>query len=215
MRFVDLTGRKFGRWTVLGRGPDRPRKHSHRVQWICRCECGAEGLVSSSNLVQGISRSCGCLHIDTITTHDMTGSPEHQAWTALKSRCYTRSNIGYPFYGGRGIKVCARWLHSFESFLSDMGPRPGPEYSVDRIDPNRDYSPENCRWATRAQQDSNRRSSRLITFNSRTQTVADWARETGLSKSGLLYRLNAGWSVADALTIPPDRVHSKRLRSSS
>ncbi len=205
MRLVDLTGKRFGRLTVIGRGPDQPRGRTHRVQWHCRCDCGNECVCASTNLVQGKSRSCGCLQIDTITTHNRTGTPEHRTWIAMKSRCYTKSNIGYPYYGGRGITVCDRWLHSFENFLSDMGERPGPEYSLDRINPNGNYRPDNCRWATRETQDNNRRANRFLTWNGKTQTIAQWAKETGISKGTILNRLNWGWPIEDALSWPSER----------
>jgi len=123
----------------------------------------------------------------------------------MKSRCYTKSNIGYPYYGGRGITVCDRWLHSFENFLSDMGERPGPEYSLDRINPNGNYRPDNCRWATRETQDNNRRANRFLTWNGKTQTIAQWAKETGISKGTILNRLNWGWPIEDALSWPSER----------
>lgn len=199
--FLDLTGQTFGRWTVIERAPNRGR----HVCWLCRCECGNTGIVISSNLTSGISRSCGCLHIDTITTHNNTGTPEHAAWNAMKSRCYTKSNVGYPYYGGRGIAVCERWRNSFENFLADMGHKPTPAHSLDRIDPNGDYCPENCRWAVLETQANNRRDNRFLTFNGKTQTVAQWAREVGLNKNALISRLEWGWPIEDALTWPAER----------
>jgi len=123
----------------------------------------------------------------------------------MKARCYTKSNIGYPFYGGRGIVVCERWRTSYENFLSDMGRKPTPEHSLDRIDPNGNYSPDNCRWAVREVQDNNKRTSRLVTFNGQTKTVAQWAQDTGISKGTISNRLDWGWPVADALTWPSKR----------
>lgn len=209
----DLTGRQFTRWTVIERGPNLGR----RARWLCRCDCGKTELVSASNLAQGKSRSCGCLHIDTITTHSRTGTPEHRAWTAMKSRCYTKSNIGYPYYGGRGIVVCDRWLHSFENFLADMGLKPGLEYSLDRIDSNGNYSPNNCRWAIRTTQDNNRRTSRFLTWNGKTQTVAQWGKEVGLSRTTILNRLDWGWPVEDALSWPSEhgRVNPHSVKPST
>ena len=197
----DLTGQTFGRWIVLERAPNRGRY----VCWLCRCQCGNTGIVRSGNLVTETSRSCGCLHIDTITTHKQTDTPEYSTWTAMKSRCYTKSNAGYPYYGGRGITVCERWLHSFPNFLVDMGHKPTPNHSLDRIDSNGDYCPENCRWALQETQDNNRRSNRFITFNDKTQTVAQWAKEVGLTRTALLSRLAWGWPIEDALTWPAER----------
>ena len=199
MKLNILTGQVFGRWTVIERRQNKGR----RVQWLCRCECGNTGLVMSNNLVSGISRSCGCFHIDTITTHGKCKTTEYPTWVSMKSRCYTKSNIGFPYYGGRGIIVCDRWLHSFENFLTDMGHKPGAGYSLDRIDPNGNYCPENCRWSTREVQDNNRRSNTILTFDGKTQTVAQWAREKGIHKTTLLGRLDWGWPIEDALTWKP------------
>lgn len=198
---LNLTGQTFGRWTVIERAPNKGR----HVRWLCRCECGNTGIVNSSNLVSGISRSCGCLQIDTVTTHKLTGTPEYGTWTAMKSRCYTKSNVAYPYYGGRGITVCERWLHSFQNFLDDMGHKPTPNHSLDRIDSDGNYCPENCRWADSETQNNNLRSNRHLTFNGKTQTIAQWAREVGLHKNALISRLEWGWPIEDALTWPAKR----------
>lgn len=198
MQFLDLTGQQFGRWTVLTRGPNQGR----HICWLCQCVCGIQRIVSSTNLVQARSTSCGCLHREIVTTHDASDSLEYQSWVAMKSRCYVKSNVGYRYYGGRGITVCNRWVSSFENFLSDMGTRPSPQHSLDRIDPDGHYSPSNCRWALRTTQDNNRRSNRFVTYNGRTQTVAQWSQELHIPKGSLTYRLNAGWSIEDAFTRP-------------
>lgn len=211
--FRNLTGQRYSRWTVMERGPNLGR----RVRWKCRCDCGKTELVAATNLTSGKSRSCGCLHIDTITTHNRTGTPEHQAWTAMKSRCYTKSNISYPYYGGRGIAVCDRWLHSFENFFADMGERPNSEYSLDRINPDCNYSPDNCRWTIREIQDNNRRTSRFLTCNGKTQTVAQWGKEMGLSRTTILNRLNWGWPIEDAILWPSEhgRVNPHSVKPST
>lgn len=201
MKFLDLAGKTFGRLTVISRGPNIGR----HVQWKCRCECGKETLVTSTNLVSNRSRSCGCLHIEAVTTHGKTTCREYSAWVSMKSRCYTTSNIGFKYYGARGITVCERWLHSFENFVTDMGAKPGNEYSLDRIDPNGNYCPENCRWATRDVQDNNRRNNKFVTFDGKTQTVSQWAKEKGIVKTTILGRIKWGWPIKDALTWKPVR----------
>jgi hypothetical protein len=118
---------------------------------------------------------------------------EYRTWDSLKRRCQNPSDRSYSRYGGRGITVCDRWRDSFEAFLTDMGPRPGPGYSIDRI---------NCRWATARQQQQNLRSNRLITFGGETKPLIVWAREKGLTKRSLQFRLNNGWPVERALTTP-------------
>jgi hypothetical protein len=128
----------------------------------------------------------------------------------MRKRCFDPSNKCFAHYGGRGIRVCKRWK-TFEHFFVDMGPRPSPEHSLDRIDNDGHYSPDNCRWATRLEQANNKTATHWISHDGRTQSLASWARETGIGFSTIRYRLNSGWPVSRALETAPDLYHRRAL----
>ena len=162
--FVDLTGRRFGRLVVTAFGG----KRRGRCYWVCACDCGEATHVQSDDLNSSHTRSCGCLQAEVTTKRNFASvkhghcpkarpSPEYTTWNAMKMRCTNPRNIKWPLYGGRGIKVCDRWMGSFEAFLADMGPRPSRRHSIDRIDGDKNYEPGNCRWATPLEQRHNRR----------------------------------------------------------
>jgi hypothetical protein len=201
---LDLTGQTFGRWKVL----DRVQGCVRDVRWNCECACELrrQKEVSGTELVRGASRSCGCLHRELsskrLRTHGMHGSPTYRSWTAMKTRCTIQSHEAFERYGGRGIRVCERWLESFENFFADMGVRPqGTE--LDRH-PNNDgnYEPGNVRWATRTEQARHRRSSNVVEFRGERKTVAEWYALLGLSVSvtQVYRRLQKGWPVERAFS---------------
>lgn len=139
------------------------------------------------------------------TTHGMSETPEWLAHKNMRARCYTRKDIGYHRYGGRGIRVCDEWLGpgGFEQFYSDVGPRPSSDHSLGRIDNNKNYGPGNVRWETRIQQGRNQSTNRLITYRGVTKTATEWANDHGGSIQALVARLDKyGWSVEKALTVP-------------
>ena len=137
------------------------------------------------------------------TTHRMTKTPEYKAWDSMKQRCFNPNHKRYSDWGGRGIKVCDRWKNSSENFLADMGLKPTPKHSLDRIDNDGDYCPENCRWATKAEQENNRRNNKpLITIGNETYTIAQWAKKMSISEFVIHTRLKMGWSEYDAVMTP-------------
>jgi len=208
-RVINLVGQRFGRLTVI---EEVERTKGMHVAWLCKCDCGNESIVMGDNLRSGRTKSCGCLWLERITKHGLIHSIEHRTWHNMKCRCNDPNAQQYKNYGKRGIKICDRWLnkeHGFENFLADMGKRPSPKHSIDRINNNGDYEPENCRWTTRKVQANNTRCNHYITFHGRTQTMMQWAEELNISVSSLSARINTyGWSVEIALSKP---IRFKRL----
>ena len=187
----DLSGQSFGRLTAIA--PVDRNKHSG-IKWLCICECSSDLVVISNNLTRGNTTSCGCLNKELHTTHGLSDTPEYRSWLSMIHRV-TKPNDGrYNYYGGRGIRVCSRWIKSFENFYADMGKRPSQKHSIDRINNNGDYEPRNCRWATQKEQCRNMRTNRLIEHNGETRCVAEWAEIKSISYQALLNRLNRGWT---------------------
>lgn len=213
--FQDLTGKRFGRLVVICLS----HRDSHGSHWRCRCDCGKEPVVRGYRLGKK-TNSCGCLQRERAretarlmaTRHGQYRTPEYRAWCHMIRRCYSTKASHYQCYGGRGIKVCRRWRASFQNFLADMGRRPSPKHSLDRRDNNGDYTARNCRWATQTEQLLNTRQNRLVQFEGRTQPLAAWARERGISPRTLRSRLNKGWAVRRALneSIQPQTRHVGR-----
>lgn len=205
-RFQDLTGSTFGQLMVVRfDGVDAHQK----AQWLCRCTCGATKRVLANNLRRGLTASCGCLHRmqlrARVRKHGESvpagNTPEYRTWCSVLRRCYNPKVLGYKNYGGRGITVCDRWKSSYENFLGDMGRRPSAKHSLERENNDGHYDPGNCVWATRIEQNNNRRSSHRITYKGVTRTAAEWLRSGELSQT-VVNRLRRGWSGADALALP-------------
>lgn len=214
-RIIDLTGQRFGFLRALelaGRDPKRGQ-----VIWKCVCDCGREHFAKSSKLRYGSVRSCGCKHRELIGAatrkHGRSGTSEFVVWSGMLARCFNENQSRYHMYGGRGITVCERWRRDFAAFLADMGPRPSPQHSIDRIDNDGNYEPSNCRWVTQEVQANNTRSNASVSYNGRTQTIAQWSRETGIGSSTICLRLKLGWEVERVLTQPVDTRRSGRPKA--
>lgn len=214
-RFQDLTNKVFNRYTVVRYSGINSNGHS---SWFCVCQCGNFSTVSGPSLKNGHSKSCGCLKIELfrqrLTKHGMRHIPEYKNWQMMKRRCNNSSDKRYERYGGRGIKVCDRWQSSFANFFADIGPRPSPKHSIDRINNDGNYEPSNCRWATNREQSVNRISNIRAEWNGINLTATEWARKYNFDPQLIIDRLNRGWSIEKALTTPLDdrRGRTRRMR---
>lgn len=200
MRFQDLTGKRYGRLTVVAKiGKNRHK----RYVWQCKCDCGTLLPVDGGSITGGLTQSCGCLQRETVRTHGMSKTRAYHAWTNMRSRCENPNCPEFKNYGARGIAVCDRWAN-FENFLADMGHPPAGK-SVDRINNSLGYMPGNCRWATPREQSQNSRNNKMLTFAGETLCLAEWARRLTIKHQVLASRLERGWSLERALTVKPAR----------
>lgn len=202
-KFIDLTGTRFGQLVVVSLWPER-RKSNNNILWKCQCDCGGITKASSGDLKIGKYKSCGCK--GGAYKHGWTGTKEHQAWRDMLGRCYNPNAQKYADYGGRGITVCERWKE-FTNFIEDMGRKP-EGYSLDRINNEGEYSPENCRWTSKSQQNGNKRCSIRLLVNGEYVTLYDLSVSTGMSIEALRTRVKRGWSVERILTQPIIRKNS-------
>lgn len=212
-------GEKFGRLLVLEEAepytyPDGLRKER---MCLCQCDCGIIKAINANSIRRGLSTSCGCYRSERSTTHGCSRGKTNQApdraygaWEAMKQRCLNPNAGKYPAYGGAGITICARWIHSFENFLADMGPAPSSEHSIDRKDGTRGYEPGNCRWATRQEQQRNLKTNRRLVVNGETLSFRDACDRVGISPELAQLRIKRGWTTERAVMTPPRTLKSTR-----
>lgn len=195
-KLFDLTGKRFGKWTVIKRSGINS---SGTAMWLCECDCGTIRAVRGTILRNGMSESCGC-----IRTHGLSNTRLHRIWSNMKQRCYNKNNDRYNSYGGRGIKVCDEWMHDFMSFYNwSMVHGYKNNLTIDRIDVNKNYEPNNCRWLTNKKQQFNKRGNHLITYKGTTQTITEWSTQLGIKKGTLLARIDKyKWPIEKAFIAP-------------
>lgn len=208
----DLTGQRFGRLVAIRQ--DGRDKYG-RVMWLCQCDCGSAKTIRSRDLTSGRTQSCGCLNKERIielnkrrSTHGGSYSRIYGVWSGIKVRCFDKNDPCYCNYGGRGITMCEEWKNSFEAFRDWAlqngydNDAPKGKCTLDRIDVNGDYTPENCRFVDIKTQDRNRRTNNRITYNGQTHTLVEWSELIGIKSATLSHRIHSGWSVERALTQP-------------
>lgn len=206
-KFLDISGQKINKLTAIS-----VVERGKRPKWLWRCECGTERVIQASNVRSGNTKSCGCWREETrgctqkiggevVFTHQKSGTPEYRAWSGMKERCSNPRHKSFHNYGGRGIRVCQRWLESFNNFFADMGPRPSRNHSMDRWpDKDGNYEPGNVRWATPSQQMNNVRYNCRLTIDGTSLTIAQWCRHFGVKRSTYASRIERGLSPHQALT---------------
>jgi hypothetical protein len=193
LSFVNLTGMVFGRLTVQ-QYMGKTEKH-RQCLWLCLCECGNKKIIITSGLKSGKTQSCGCYQKDRTSaasiTHGLcTGRKrpaEYGSWSMMKVRCYNKNSQKYSDYGGRGITVCDRWLNSFVNFYNDMGKKPSANHSLERIDNNGNYCPENCKWGTRYEQANNKRNNVKLNIDGKEMTITEAAKLKNLTYGGMYF----------------------------
>lgn len=201
-KFINMTGQKFNHLTVLSRNGVQGKG---QAAWLCRCDCGNEATIRGDQIRSGHTKSCGCQRMvivkAAITTHGRARTRVHTIWIQMRGRCQNPNNSAFSYYGGRGIQVCERW-ESFENFLSDMGEPPTTGHSIDRIDANSNYSPQNCRWSTDTEQSWNKRSTRFVDIGGIIKPMAVWIKEFGIGHGTVYKRMAKGMTPEEAITTP-------------
>lgn len=212
-RFIDLTGQRFGRLTVIERAPNNGR----RTMWLCKCDCGNEKIIRQEDLHSGKTVSCGCYLHERITKHGLCESSTYSTWAEMKDRCYNPNNPGYYRYGGRidkPITVYESWRNDFEAFYSYVSKLPHFEeegYTLNRIDNDGNYEPNNVEWADKYTQMNNTSTNHLLEYCGDTKTLTEWARAKNIPVYCLSSRIRRGWSVERALETPVAKKVKKHI----
>lgn len=209
-KFKDLTGQRFGKLIVIKK---MENDKDNKIKWLCKCDCGNIAIVSGKDLQRAHTKSCGCLH----EKHSKSETRLYRVWRGMKARCLNSKYPYYSNYGGRGITVCDEWKNDFQVFCEwamkngydEKAPR--GECTLDRIDNNGNYEPNNCRWTTNKQQSRNRRTNHLLTYKGKTQNIIQWAEETGISRSVFVSRLQNGWNMKKIINTPVNYLKEKLI----
>lgn len=206
MKFKDLSGKRFGRLVAVSRTEN---SKSNQTQWLCKCDCGETVIVRSSSLLNGHTKSCGCYsneirRVNTDqTTHGKSNTRLYRIWAGIKARCTNPHVKIYPHYGGRGIALCSEWLSFDEFYRWSMGNGNRDDLSIDRVDVNGNYTPDNCRWVDHITQMNNTRRNCYYEFDGKRMTITQIERIVGLPKGLLTQRLHVlGMSLDDAINRP-------------
>lgn len=209
----DYIGTKYGRLTIIKEGSFIKYDKTIMRKVLCKCDCGNEKEIDLNSIKRGKSTSCGCFNKELAkennTKHGLamlsTGikHPDYNIWTKLKGRCLNPNDKSYIHYGARGIKICDRWMYSFENFINDLGWRPSNKYSLERIDYNKDYCPENCKWILKSEQTKNCRRVKLIAYNGKEHCLTDLCKLLGLVYSTMRHRVyDLGIPFEEAIKYP-------------
>lgn len=200
VKLKDITGQRFGKVVVI--------KYIGQSKWLCKCDCGNQKIIDGRRLRKGDTKSCGCLSLEQAKinfqnnyyTHNLSKTHLYGIWKGIKNRCKNAKNPKYKIYGLRGISICDEWKNDFKLFY-DWAINNGykENLSIDRIDVNGNYEPNNCRWVTQKEQQRNRRNNHLISYNGETHCISEWAEIYKLKPLTLLARIKRGWSIEKAL----------------
>lgn len=218
MKPIDITGKKFNRLTAIRLHHIEKYNHGTKHFWLYKCDCGNEVVLNKNNVSNGHTQSCGCFQREQTakasSSHNLSRVRLYHIWNGIKARCYNKNNPAYKYYGGRGICICEKWKDDFKAFYDwsmnngyKEETRKSNNYNIltiDRIDTNGNYCPENCRFVTAKEQSRNVRTNTLITYNNESRCLSEWAEIFGIDSELLRERLKRNWSFEKAISTPPE-----------